>query len=222
MPRKSATTKNKAMLLLQKLAEQQGATLDLGAMERASDAAILNPEEGRGRPEGETILRSLHRPHAFMMKKCKRKDCGALFQTNFCGTNYCSDACLAADMHDLGFNYDPYRLRRWESSMYNSVTGMKYTYEPPEILPEATLDVLAYWAEHFLADYHRLKGQAQERELQQSQQMLEDSVHNSQVTTEFFVESAGNEPLEFPEQVPKSPDITWDLPDDEILASFDL
>lgn len=188
--RKPSMSKAKAAEFLQKMAASAGSSFDPSIFERIEmTAETSSTVDARGRPEAESVMRSLHKPHAYIMKKCKR--CNEPFQTNFCATSYCSDTCLAADMHDLGFTYDPYEKHRWESSMYSSTSGILYRYEPPEFIPSETLDILEFWARKFLDDLTRLREVADVRETQQKQKSLEDAL------------SVFDEPAPAPEPAPE-------------------
>src|SRR5215203_5985047 len=107
------TGKSAAFKLLEKLAAAEGGTVDLSVIEKLRQGSNYSTKEA------ETVLRSLHKPHAYVKKRCKRQGCDNIFETNYCSVSYCSDQCIAADMRALGLDYDPYRMKRWESSMYN-------------------------------------------------------------------------------------------------------
>ena len=154
---------SKAAEVLAKIAAAQGGTFDISSLAQFKSTVETTRE-------AESVLKSLHKPHAYILKKCKRKQCAQPFKTNYCAMAYCSDACLAADLRALGINWDPYRMRRWESSMYASNSGVTYRYEEPEYISTQTLLELEEWAQKFLADLARLRKNAQVREDQQSQE----------------------------------------------------
>lgn len=164
MVRKPSGT-SKAAAVLAKIAAAQGGTLDLSSLEKIRSSSV---EHSR---EANSVMRSLHKPHSYIMKKCKRKQCQQPFQTNYCSMAYCSDSCLAADMRALGIDFDPYRQKRWESSMYGSNSGIRYRYEEPEYISTQTLAELELWATEFLQNLSRLR---EKSEIVESQQMLEN------------------------------------------------
>lgn len=171
---KKQSKQSKAAEVLAKIAAAQGmATGSEGSFSlRASLEKLRNTDHGASSREAESVLRSLHKPHEYMMRKCKNKKCGEPFQTNYCSTAYCSDTCLAEDLKAIGIDYDPYQKKRWEHSMYASNSGLMYRYEPPEYISTETLNQLEPVFRQFLADLDRLRGVAQEVETRQNQENL--------------------------------------------------
>ena len=165
---KRQSAQSKALETLKKIAEMQGATLDLSSVQE-----IRERSSGSQAREAESVMRSLHKPHAYMMKKCKRHTCKQPFETNYCSSAYCSDACLAEDLREIGIAYDPYSKKRWESSMFASDSGVMWRYEPPEYISTQTLLELEVVFRAFLADLDRLRGLAVEEESERNRKILE-------------------------------------------------
>lgn len=209
-PSKQAKAEN----ALAKLAEEMGGKLDISSLLKVREHTSVN-QTGANR-EAESVLRSLHQPHLYTMKTCKRAGCGEVFQTNYCAVGYCSDACLVADFREIGIHYDPYRLKRYESSMYSSTSGMVYRYEPPEYIPSQTLDNLEQVFTAFLADITRLRGHSLEVEEQQNQENLAKSQRELDVFFDDSVETDASldSPL-VPQLLLQDPSTE----DDEVLAS---
>lgn len=204
MATKRQSKVSKAVQLLAEMAKEQGAELDLASIEKLRDSPINT--NGQSNREAESVLRSLHKPHAYMMKKCKRKDCGAVFQTNYCATAYCSDYCLAADLRELGIAYDPYEKRRWESSMYSGNSGIIYRYEPPEYISTETISMLEIYAKQLLDDLYRLKALSVDQEKQQTQKTHQE--HGP--FGDFFEDVLDEKDQEKSEPLPMFP---WELDD---------
>lgn len=169
------TKQQKAAELLKKMAAEQGGTLDMSALLALRDNPVVR--EG-ATPEVESVLRSLHKPHTFMMRKCKY--CGEPFQTNYCYTAYCSDICITEDLRKIGVAYDPFVKKRWEHRMYvtgsvgDEVMQQWWRYEPPEYISSQMLSTLETWAHAFLADLGRLRAEAEAHESRQFEEAMQE------------------------------------------------
>ena len=209
---------SKAAEVLAKLAAAQGGTFDISSLAQFKSTVETTRE-------AESVLRSLHKPHAYILKKCKRTQCGQPFKTNYCSMAYCSDACLAADLRAVGINWDPFRMRRWESSMYASNSGVTYRYEEPEYISTQTLLELEEWAQRFLADLARLRKNAQVQEDQQSQEKHEDpqpEIPNFELAGYFSGPVSAQGILEGIELIPEPLLDPASAMYDEVPASLDL
>lgn len=208
---RKASSASKAMEVLAKLAAAQGGILDTSSIDNFKSQI----EHTR---EAETVMRSLHKPHAYMIKKCKRTQCQQPFSTNYCSMSYCSDACLAADMRLLGINWDPYRMKRWESSMYASNSGIIYRYEDPETISTQTLLELKSWAEMFLKEFARLEETAQTSTALQNEKSHPN--HFQDWDSPFDLEVSETEYLEDTPLIPESPEVPDPLVRYDFLTSL--
>lgn len=178
MAKRKVSTQSKAAEILAKIAASTGGQMDMSVLTKLaarSESTVV--QQGADR-EAESVMRSLHMPHAYMIKKCRRKSCGELFQTNYCSVGYCSSVCITADFKEIGINYDPYRMKPWETSMFSSSSGMIYRYEPPEYIPTEVLDDLEIYATKLLVDLARLREKAVEVESLQDQKKLEEVLNS--------------------------------------------
>lgn len=181
-----------------------GATLDMSWLDTVKSAG----REKTYTREVESVLRSLHKPHQYMMKKCK--NCGDVFETNYCYTAYCSDECLAVDLAKLGIVYDPYSKKRWESRMYTTEyedigLGIKWEYEEPEYISTQTLDQLAEVFREWLKHYESLRRKSKQHEdeeleknllsLADSSGLLEQQAPMQQAPMQQVEETAESSPV---------------------------
>jgi hypothetical protein len=115
--------------------------------------------------ETEGILLSLHRPHQFITKLCKRKNCGNIFRTNFCGVAYCSDSCRVIAYRELGLRW-AHRQEEYEHHMYSGDSGIMFRYEPPMTITPQALTDLEKACRAFLDDIDRLREEVHQRSLE--------------------------------------------------------
>lgn len=163
------TAKNRAAKLL-----GGDGQMDMSWISRVQEAAGVAAGEKPHTLELESVLQSLHHPHAFMMRKCKW--CGELFQTNYCYVAYCSDECIINGLAEIGIAYDPWGRNRWDSHQFylKNEHTTRWTYEPPQYISTQTLNKLEEWAHLFLADLDRLRSQAEIREAEELEKTLQD------------------------------------------------
>lgn len=125
----------KAMAMLAKLAETEGITLDLGAIEEAKKEIQETKNQQQlhlNQHIEDAVLLSLHKPHAVVSKKCL--NCDSFFATTYCYVSFCSHGCRIRHLASFGIVVDP-RKPIWKGK-----------FEEPLVIPPEVLQKMFEWA----------------------------------------------------------------------------
>lgn len=125
-PRKRAKRKQEKLI---EYLKSQGKLTD----EQAAEIRLQEPRETRDDRslQAEAVLAFIQKPINFVVRNCKRTECGQSFGTNYLYVGYCSDNCRAKDLAKIGIQWDHQKSAR-----------DRWGGEPPLVVPPSALQAL--------------------------------------------------------------------------------